>query len=182
MLSQRMFEPPEGEGEPGLAPRLSSRQDEARFVEQMMYLLTAPQLSWPGWEDLLQRHQDQITMQRLMHHREIFEQQLCTEFEAMLYVSTASLAHPITHQWAEIYMWLFRRWNPQQAQDIDIEERELDQSQVEDLNRLRRWIYNQQLNRIKERRRGADQKELEEEQRRLEAQQPRMFDLPEEAT
>lgn len=177
-MSNRMFDLPEEE--PEHRPRRSPQQEEARFVEQMMYLLTAPQLSWPGWEDLLQRHKDQITMQRLMHHREVFEQQMCTEFEAMLYVSTVTMAHPITHQWAEIYMWLFRRWNPQQARDIDIEERDLDQSQVEDLNRLRRWIYNQQMNRIKERRQGAGQKEVAEEHRRMEAQQPRMFDLSEE--
>jgi hypothetical protein len=166
--------------EPEQRPRQSGGDGEARFVDQMMYLLTAPHLGWPGWEDLLQRHKDEITMQRLLHHREIFEHQMCTEFEAMLYVSTVTMAHPITHQWAEIYMWLFRRWNPQQAQHIDIEERELDQSQVEDLNRLRRWIYNQQVNRIKERRRGVNRKEAEEEQKQQEAQRPRMFELPEE--
>ena len=85
---------------------------------------------------------------------------MCTEFEAMLYVSTASLAQPLTHNWVEIYMWLFRHWNSQQVDEIEIDGHELDRGQVEHLNRLRRWIYPTQLNHLKAKQREADRKEV----------------------
>jgi hypothetical protein len=178
-----MFDlPEEGPPRPNRAARRRSQpQEEKQFVNQMMYLLTAPHLAWPGWEDLLQRHKAEITKQRLVHHREIFENQMCTEFEAMLYLSTASMANPISHDWVETYGWLFRRWNPEAGQDSWGEARDpgLAPGQVEQLNRLRRWIYRQQVNRLKARQRDADRKEVEEERKRLEAEQLRMFELPE---
>ena len=58
----------------------------------MMYLLTAPTVGMPKWVDTLRMHKQEITIQRLARQEEIFEAQECTEFEAMLYISTASLA------------------------------------------------------------------------------------------
>lgn len=177
-MTDRMFE---DEGPPQERwPRRSEAQETERFVGQMMYLLTAPYVGWPGWGDHVERQKDKIMLYRLAYHREIFDNEMCTEFEAMLYISTVSLAQPIGHQWTEIYMWLFRRWNPEAAKDIDIEERDLDPSQVDHLARLRRWVYRTQMNHVKARNARADRKEVEEEKKRLEAQQPRLFEEPEE--
>ena len=74
----------------------------------MMYLLTAPTVGMPKWVDMLRRHEEEITIQRLTRHEEIFEAQECTEFEAMLYISTASLQFPLDHDWTEVYMYLLR--------------------------------------------------------------------------
>ncbi|MFQ6027691.1 MAG: hypothetical protein ACE5Q6_09385 [Dehalococcoidia bacterium] len=175
-MTNPMFELPAEE--PERRPRRSQHQEEERFVSQFMYLLTGPYITWPGWEDLAVKRKDDILLYRLAHAREIFEQQLCTEFEAMLYVSTASMEHPMNHDWTEIYMWLFRRWNPEQADEIELNVRELDNNQLEQLNRLRRWLFQRQMNHLKAKQRDANRKEVEEEQRRLEAQQPRMFELP----
>jgi hypothetical protein len=141
----------------------------------MMYLLTGAFVAWPGWEDLMTRHKDDITLQRLAHGTEILRDQLCTEFEAMLYLSTASLAQPISHNWYEIYMWLFRRWNPEGAKSINLEERELYQTQVEDLNRLRRWIFRTQMDRLRQRLRST---ERSEEGKEVEASKPEQVIQP----
>ena len=96
----------------------SQRDREAQeVVDQIMYLLTGPYVGFPGWEDMLRDHRDAITLERMKHHREIFRDQLCTEYEAMLYLSTASLAHPIAHDSAQIALWLFSRWQPQVAKE-----------------------------------------------------------------
>jgi hypothetical protein len=175
-VTNPMFELPEGEpNQPGRRP-----PSFAGTAEQFIYLISGPRLSWPGWEDTLERHNHEITLRRLAHAREIFEEEMCTEFEAMLYVSTASLAHPLSHDWVEIYGWLFSRWNPEASQEIWGTPRELDPNQLEELNRLRRWIFQRQMNHLKASRREASQKEVEEEEQRLEAQQPRMFEIPEE--
>jgi hypothetical protein len=145
MSTPPMFEQPEEEGAPRPSSGRSQRQEEQRFVDGMMYLLVGPLIGWPGWEDLMSRHKDDIMLQRLAHGSQILKEELCTEFEAMLYLSTASLAFPMSHDWAEIYMYLFRRWRPEQAE-------KLDRTQVEDLNRLRRWIFRTQMNHLKRRR------------------------------
>ena len=135
----------------------SKRDRESQaFVDQMMYLLVGPFIGFPGWEDELRNHKTEILLQRMLRSKEIFETQQCTELEAMLYVSTASLAQPISHDWAQIYMWLFKRWQPDTAERLDIspDRPELNVNQQEDLARLRSWLFKQQMGHIKRKTRG----------------------------
>ena len=150
---------------------MTSNRDrgEEKFVLQMMYMLQAPMIGMPMWLDTLVRHKDEITMQRLLHGMEIFKAQQCTEFEAMLYISTASLDYPLSHDWTEIYVYLFRKWSPEKAKAADIDgPDELSRyPQQEDLNKLRHWIFRHQINRLRSKigrpdRRPALRKEKEE--------------------
>lgn len=154
---------------------MAKRNDADKFVEQAMYCLTAPTIAWPGWEDLLKKHQADITLQRLAHGQEVFDTQQCTEFEAMLYLSTASLVAPMARDWAEIYGYLFCRWRPDQAKEVWGEAPQLDPNQQEHLVRLRRWIYRHQRLHLKKKEATADQKELERERRAVEKLHPRLF-------
>ena len=133
--------------------RGSAAQDERDFVDFFMYVLTAPKLAMPGWEDswrLIDRNGDCL-LHRLIHAKEIFAEQQCTEFEAMAYISTATLAAPPSHDWYRIYAWLFCRWRPEQGKEVFREEagRGLDSNQQEQLARLRQWIYRRQTEHIK---------------------------------
>ncbi|MBF8267721.1 MAG: hypothetical protein HW388_1229, partial [Dehalococcoidia bacterium] len=123
--------------------------DERKFVESVLYFLKAPVIVWPSYEDDFRDRWDQVLLHRLAHAREVFAQKECTEFEAMLYVSSASLVHPLTHEWAEIYFWLFRRWRPEAAVDNDIGGHELDPQEREELARLRRCIFKGQMLHLK---------------------------------
>ncbi len=173
-MSTPLFEVPPDEG--GSDPARDRRQDRDAFVDQFMYLLTAPMVSMPGWEDTVSMHKDDITMQRLAHGREIFEQEMCTEYEAMLYVSSVSLDRPMRHEGIAIYAWLFRRWRPDAADDIGWEDRDLDPTEADLLNQLRRWIFRIQMNRLKSLQQGPDQKEVEQEKQDLEIHRPRLFE------
>ena len=153
----------------------NQNRGEEQFVHQMMYLLTAPGIVMPGYEDTLKGRISDATLQRLLHHREIFDNQECTEFEAMLYVSTASLTHPISRDWADIYFYLFYRWNPEAAEAIKVEPRELDYSQQEDLRRLRSWIYRTQINHLRRRNGMGRPHQLQAEQKALEEEQQNLF-------
>jgi hypothetical protein len=137
-------------------PSASSRKDAEQFVD----LLTAPYMFYPPWNDVWGANDNKVTakFQRLMHSQEIFETQMCTEYEAMVYVSTATLAHPPSHDWFTIYMWLFNRWNPELAKENDLlpDRPELNINQREDLARLRRWIYGQQMEHMKAKRNAAE--------------------------
>ena len=148
-------EPPKQE-----TPAPPSRKDDEQFVDQFMYLLTAPYMFYPPWGDVWEANDNKATatLQRLMHAQEIFDTQQSTEFEAMLYISTATLSHPPGHDWFTIYMWLFNRWNPELAKENDLvpDRPELNVNQREDLARLRKWIFRQQMEHLKAKRKAAE--------------------------
>ena len=138
-------------------PRVKRRDgDDQQFVAQMMYLLRAPLVGTPGWVDILKDRWSDALIQRLARHKDIFAARQCTEYEAMLYLSTASLEAPLPRGWAELCFWLFSRWNPQAAAQNDIPSPELDRSQKEDLARLRGWIFTRQMERLKQPRKAGD--------------------------
>ena len=122
-------------------------------------MLVAPYLAFPGWEGIYEANanKERARAARMVHHQEIFETQQCSEFEAMLYISSATLAQPVSHDWANIYMHLFQRWDPEAAAKLQIEpdRPELNENQKDDLAGLRRWIFNQQIAHMRRRGRGA---------------------------
>ena len=166
-----------GGPEPPTQHRRDSKQD---FVNQVMYWLTAPYVTWPGYEDIYQSNdnKNKALIQRLAHHKEIVETERCTEFEAMLYISTATLVHPPSHDWSQIYFWLFSHWNRELAKEIDVQPArpELNSSQKEDLARLRHWIYRTQVDHLKAKQKGESAARAEEAAADLEAQRPRLFE------
>ncbi|MFH1560701.1 MAG: hypothetical protein ABID84_04765 [Chloroflexota bacterium] len=150
-------------------------RDEKEFVESVLYFLKAPVIVWPGYEEDFKDRWDQVLMYRLAHAREIFSQQECTEFEAMLYVSSTSLAHPLSHEWAEVYFWLFRRWKPEAADAIDVGSKELDLQEREEITRLRRWIFKGQMLHLKETGKTSSQKEVKRGRKAIEVERRRLF-------
>jgi len=143
-----------------------------KFVMEMMYLLEAPMLGMPMWLDTLKEHKGEITLERLGHQREIFETRQCTEFEAMLYISTASLEMALNHDWAEIYMYLFKKWSPEKAKAAGIEPPdELSRyPQQEDLNKLRHWIFRNQITRLRSKMGNPDRQALRKEKQELDTE------------
>ncbi len=150
-----------------------------KFVDNMMYLLTASYMFYPPWDTVWEANDNKNTalLHRMAKHKEIFENEECTEFEAMLYISTVTLSHSVGHDWAEIYMYLFRRWSPEKAAEAEIEGPDTltKYPQQEDLSRLRKWIFKTQMNRLKRQSADFDQAEVDAEAKELEDLNPRMF-------
>ncbi len=160
-------------------PRRRRDKESQEFVDNMMYLLTAPYIVSPGNEYTYEANNNKETalLHRMAKHKEIFENEECTEFEAMLYISTVTLEHPVSHDWYEIYMYLFRRWSPEKALAAEIEGPDVltKYPQQEDLSRLRKWIYKTQMNRLKGELQEADQAEVAAEAKEIVDLNPRMF-------
>ena len=169
---------PENEMKPRRRQQTREERENEKFVtHQMMYLLTAPIMGMPKWVDTLRMHKEEITIQRLAQHKEIFEAQECTEFEAMLYISKASLEFPLGHDWTEVYTYLLRRWSPEKAKAVDIEGPDkLNQyPQQEHLTRLRKWIYQTQMKHLQSQFQETDQAEVKKEAEGLREEQQRLF-------
>ncbi|MDZ4231863.1 MAG: hypothetical protein U1C72_01270, partial [Candidatus Pacearchaeota archaeon] len=163
---------------PGLGPsppRASPRQEEQDFVNQFMYWLTAPVILFPGWEDSYKDQVPEAKMRRLAHYEEIWRDKVCTEYEAMLYISSASLVRVPSHHWTQIQLWLFNRCMPEAAKVNGLDDvKDLRGSDKEDLLSLRRWIYAQQVKHLKAKLRAATQKPGQEPEKEVELEEFRL--------
>ena len=133
-------------------PAPSSPKDADQFVDQVMYGLFAPFIGYPGWGDdpqFWEPHKTRATMERMLHHQEIHRDKVASEYETMIYLSSASLAAPMSRDWGQVYFYLFTRAMPEQAMAIGNEVTELDRGQQVDLARLRRWIFTRQMEHLK---------------------------------
>lgn len=163
---------------PEMIPEVPARwapKDEKEFVGFFMYMLTAPVIVWPGWEDSYRDRWPDVLMNRLAHGRQVFAERMCTEFEAMLFISSATLNAVPAHDWVQVYLWLFARWKPDvaEAEDIKPDRAELNAQQKEKLAELRAWVFKGQLQRLKEK--GKPSRETEAERKELEVTQPKLF-------
>lgn len=158
--------------------RTKEEREEGKFVDHMMYLLTAPMLTWPGQESIYDWNDNKTTarMERLAHSTEILENEECTEFEAMIYISTSTLENAPGHDLYVVYGWLFKRWKPDQDvfPEHEIPEELNQYPQQEILTRVRKWIYLRQMNHLKTKL-DIDQAAVEAEAQELQEQQGELF-------
>jgi len=120
------------------------------LIRAVIYGLKAPIVVCPGQEDLVpERLKDMATPIRLAKATECLEQEMATEFDALIYLHTVSVAVPMDLRWGTIYFWLFRRFFPDEADRIGLPEVELDSYHRELLNRLRAHIFKVQVKRLK---------------------------------
>ncbi len=154
-----------------------NKMAEQAFVDKVMYGLAAPIVLWPGWEESFKDQRAEVSLQRLAHCDAVHRDKACTEYEALLYLSSASLCFPLSASWTEVYLWLFNRCLPKAAEaDPDLRStRELDQDQQEELLKLRRWIYKKQLLHMTEKGKVGQRREVQRLRKEVEAEQPRLL-------
>lgn len=161
------------------APETPASLSMDQYIDTIMYALTGPLVGFRGWEDLLKNHKNQITMYRLAHALDIFREEQATEYEAMLYIMTATLAQPINADWVAIYGHLFCQFYPEKGKDIweDDFDHKLDQNCHEMLTNLRRWLFKTQMNHLEPRKavEPAAKHKAQKKAPKIEAERPKMF-------
>ena len=118
--------------------------DRREFEFRFMYLLKAPIIvadpSWPIPEVL----KESVIMERLLYQKEIFEERMATEWEAMIYLSNASSIAPLDSTYTDIYLKLVRKnvekiigknEVPDFLQDVNPELTDYERRELEDLRR-----------------------------------------------
>ncbi|MDO8751347.1 MAG: hypothetical protein Q7K03_09435, partial [Dehalococcoidia bacterium] len=178
MTEQHKLPIPENLGPPTTKPRSKSPEKEGEeFAQLFVHILRAPMVVWPGYEEDFKDKWDKVLIQRLAHHQD-FVEGMCTEYEAMLYISTATLVAPPSHNWFNIYMWLFNRYMPEAAKANDlVGPAKLEGSEAEDLERLRRWIFKSQALHLKrkEQPEAEESKETRQLTKEVKFEQPRLI-------
>lgn len=133
-----------------------------KFAQDMCFCLMKPIIVMdPGWctpENLIQ----DIKIHRLLQNAK-GETDIATDIEALAYLSNASLVKRPDHNFARIYMYLFKKVYPAESEDVDLLDRHydsLDSYQERLLNDLKVWIWDKQVKAWKDKQK--EQKKLEQ--------------------
>jgi len=127
--------------------RRRSRYDP--YYKYLVYGLFAPIVVYQGNEILPEYLKVLSKGHRMFNSINCVEQKIATEFDALIYLHTASLAVPFSTDWFEIYVHLFRKFFSKHADIIDLPRVELDNYKEHLLRDLRSWIYKQQAKHLK---------------------------------
>ena len=159
-----------------------NRQIE-KGISEIVGVFTDPIIVSPGgWGDTLPDWlREAITLERLVMNIKGCrgEETTGTDAEACAYLYTRSLEAPMDHDWAKIYLYVagkcMRAWQKQKAIPEDIKVDELDRNQMDDLIRLKEWIYHRKSIARLDRDRAERRERKEEEVAKKEAEQPALF-------
>ncbi len=177
-ITPAMFEVPEDQA--GSRPTVKGNKPERDLVETIMYCLTAPYMHMPPWEDIwtVNDNKTTATVQRFAHAREISDAAMCTEFEAMIYISTATLESPPSYHWTQVYLYLFRRhFGAEKADEMELGAPwELDLTEQDLRAGLRRWIFNKQVAHMKAKQKGEAEVARAAAEAEETVERPRLFD------
>lgn len=153
-------------------------------ISDIVGVFTDPILVFPeGWGDTLPGWLKQaITLERLEMNMKALkgEEMTGTDAEACAYLYTAGLTQPMDHDWGQIYLYIatqtYRRWGKNEM-PADIAVDKLNDEQMQDLRRLKEWIYRQRTRIRLERDRAERRQQKEEASALRKAEQPALFEF-----
>lgn len=104
----------------------------------------APILAYKGWEDVVtEEMRNRVQLERFANPLA----KTATDYEAMIYLHTASLATPLSRELQEVYSFLFSKYCEKKAKEIGVYKERLDELEQHELLRLKNWIYKKQKSR-----------------------------------
>jgi len=162
---------------------LNRPKELEKGISDIVGVFTDPIIVYPsGWEDTMPEWiKSRITLDRLFMNMKALkgEEMTGTDSEALAYMYPASLAFPLSHDWAQIYLYLASKVCPLEGKEVpeDIKVDKLDRNQMDDLNRLKAWIYRKRIDARLDRDRTERREKKEEETARREEAQPALFDF-----
>jgi hypothetical protein len=166
-------------------PKVKTKQkSDEHYISELVGALADPIIVFPGgWGDTLPDWlKNAITLERLeINMRELKgEDPTGTDAEACAYLYTASLTQPMGHDWSEIYLYIatrvYGRWGKNEMpQDIKVES--LRDDQKADLDRLKKWLYQQRARARLERDRSERRQKADAAKAELEVMQSSLFDF-----
>lgn len=120
----------------------------SKMLEALAELMTKPRpiIGHTGWEDSITPEQkERIMFERMKQIKESNGEKIdvATDYEAMVYLSTASLTQPLSSMWTRIYMHLFKRFYPDKSDFLAEAETTLYSQDESELRDLKRWLYKQ---------------------------------------
>jgi len=167
---------------------LTAEREAEKGISEIVGAMCDPIIVFPGgWGDTLPDWlKTAITLERLIENMKVIkgEEMTGTDAEACAYLYTASLTQPLDHDWAQIYLYVagkvYEKHRTKESggtmpEDIRVDQ--LSDYQMQHLDRLKAWIYQQRVKVRQERDRTERRERKEAAAARKEKLQPRMFDF-----
>ena len=110
-------------------------------LEKYIKKLFAPIIVFDGFEDIVTA---KIIIRVMKERLSNLLSETATDYEAMIYLHTASLAAPLPEEWRNIYEYLFSKYHPEEAKKIGVYRDKLNELEVRKLDDLKKWIYKRQ--------------------------------------
>jgi hypothetical protein len=153
-------------------------------ISEIVGRLTDPIIVFPGgWGDTLPDWlKNAITLERLETNIRASrgEEPTGTDAEACAYLYAAGLTAPMDHNWSQIYLFVagktYSRHKAGQVPD-DTRVESLNDYQLDELNRLKAWLYKQRVKARLEMERADRRQEKEEAVMLRELEQPVLFEF-----
>jgi len=127
-------------------------RDEKLFIDAVAYGILAPTIIDSRWPKVNQDLILKAKAIRMIEAPKCLKEEMATEFDALVYIHTVSLCIPLSKHWFRIYCYLFRKYFPRHAEKLQIKIEELSYYEMYELNKLRKWIFMQQIKALKNRR------------------------------
>ncbi len=113
----------------------------------LLYRSAAPFMVWPGYEDSITAEMKARAMLARLANPITGQ---CSDYEACLYLMTASQVAPFGHTWYKIYATVFCRCFPEHAATIFGDQMEhLESYEEAQLRDFKAWVYKRQIEAIK---------------------------------
>jgi hypothetical protein len=110
-------------------------------LEKSVKKLFAPIIAYQGWEDAVT---DEMKYRIQMERFATPPSETATDYEAMVYLHTASLATPLSREMTDVYSYLFSKYHSEQAKGIGVYMDKITETEERELSRLKNWIYKKQ--------------------------------------
>lgn len=122
----------------------------AGFVNHFLYVFKAPIITAPRYENTITYDMRSKTIQYRLVEINNIDENKSTDYEAMLYLHTASFENPLSHSWYKLYVHTFSKYhNIKQILGNEPMEK-IHENEFEYLNDLKSWIYNKQIKHLKQ--------------------------------
>ena len=133
-----------------------------KWMEPILWAMSGPMLAMPGYETDKppENIMTEIKIGRLLmaaaQHKE-----LASEAETMWYISTYTFTQPPSHDWYEIYLYLFNRvMKDKVTPDLKFD-KELNDQQKQLLGRLQEWLYKKSMEALRSKLKQQEKEEHE---------------------
>jgi hypothetical protein len=111
-------------------------------LEKGVKRLFAPIIAYTGWEDVVtDEMKNRIQIERLANPL----METATDYEAMVYLHTASLATPLSREMTNVYSYLFSKYHTKQAMEIGVYVDKISETEERELSQLKKWIFKKQM-------------------------------------
>ena len=138
------------------------------WIDDIVGALCDPIIVYPsGWQDTLPDWiKPQITLERLIMNAKVIKEGGVPvgDTEALAYIYPRTMEAPMSEQWYRIYMYVFNQAMKFKKTEVpeDLKSEKLSEYDMQELNQLKRWIYERRVNHRKDKQRGERRQAKEE--------------------